>query len=117
MEWVVSNWGTILILLMIILGVVDLVRNDKDKARKWLLLAVIEAEKEYGAKTGTIKLRYVYEMFLATFPIISKFITFDQFSSMVDDALEEMKHLINTNTAVFDYVGGYSVEKIQNGGK
>lgn len=117
MEWVVNNWGTILIFLMIILGVVSIVRDDKVKAKKWLLLACIEAEKEFGSKTGAIKLRYVYDMFLATFPVLSKFITFDEFSNMVDDALEEMKHLIDTNMAVFDYVGGYSVEKIQNGGK
>lgn len=112
MEWVVNNWGTILILLMAIVGVIDLVRNDKEKAKKWLLLAVLEAEKEWGSKTGTIKLRVVYDEFLHAFPLLSKFTSFEAFSEMVDDALSEMKHLINTNMKVFEYVGGYTEEKV-----
>lgn len=101
-----SNWGVVLIVLLIIAGLVELlVIKDKKKAKEWLLLAVLEAEKEFGSKTGAIKLRYVYDMFLATFPILSKFVSFEEFSSMVDEVLEKMKHLINTNTKVFEYVG------------
>lgn len=100
-----------MIILAAIVGVVDLVRNDKEKAKKWLLFACLEAEKEFGSKTGAIKLRYVYELFISTFPLLSKFITFETFSEMVDDALEEMKHLIDTNMAIFQYVGGYEVTK------
>lgn len=101
-----NNWGTILIILIVIVGVVDLVRNDKVKAKKWLLLAVIEAEKEFGSKTGVIKLRTVYERFISTFPLLSKFVTFETFSGMVDEALVEMQHYIDTNMKIFEYVGG-----------
>ena len=104
MEWIVNNWGLLLILVMVVAGLIYLIRNDKEKAKKWLLLACLEAEKEFGSKTGVIKLRYVYNMFLATFPVLSKFMSFEQFSDMVDVALEEMKHLINTNMAVFNIV-------------
>lgn len=104
MEWIVNNWGLLLILAMVVAGLIYLIRNDKEKAKKWLLLACLEAEKEFGSKTGVIKLRYVYNMFLATFPVLSKFMSFEQFSNMVDTALEEMKHLINTNMAVFNFV-------------
>lgn len=104
MEWIVNNWGLLLILVMVVAGLIYLIRNDKEKAKKWLLLACLEAEKEFGSKTGVIKLRYVYDMFLATFPVLSKFVSFEQFSKMVDVALEEMKHLINTNMAVFNFV-------------
>ena len=104
MEWIVNNWGLLLILAMVVAGLIYLIRNDKEKAKKWLLLACLEAEKEFGSKTGAIKLRYVYDMFLATFPVLSKFMSFEQFSDMVDTALEEMKHLINTNMAVFNFV-------------
>lgn len=89
---------------MVVAGLIYLIRNDKEKAKKWLLLACLEAEKEFGSKTGVIKLRYVYNMFLARFPVLSKFMSFEQFSDMVDTALEEMKHLINTNMAVFNFV-------------
>lgn len=101
-----------MILLIITLGVVDIVRNDKEKAKKWLLLAVTQAEKEFGSKTGILKLRYVYEQFLHAFPLLSKFITFEAFSEMVDASLEEMQHYINTNMAIFQYVGGGADERI-----
>lgn len=104
MEFVVNNWGLMLIVLLVIVGLTNFIGNDKEKAKKWLLLAVLEAEKEFGSKTGAIKLRYVYELFLSTFPLLSKFISFEQFSTMVDEALEEMKHLIDTNDAVSNYV-------------
>lgn len=104
MEWIVNNWGLLLIPVMVVAGLIYLIRNDKKKAKKWLLLACLEAEKEFGSKTGVIKLRYVYDMFLARFPVLSKFMSFEQFSKMVNVALEEMKHLINTNMAVFNFV-------------
>lgn len=111
MEWIVNNWGLLLILVMAVAGLIYLIRNDKEKAKKWLLLACLEAEKEFGSKTGVIKLRYVYNMFLARFPVLSKFMSFEQFSNMVDVALEEMKHLINTNMAVFNLVAKPDEEK------
>lgn len=107
-----NNWGTILIIFLIIVGVIDIVRNDKEKAKKWLLLAVTEAEKEFGSKTGILKLRFVYEQFISVFPLLSKFVTFEAFSEMVDDALTEMQHYIDTNMAIFEYVGGYADERI-----
>ncbi len=112
MTILVDNWGVILILILAIVGAVELVIvKDKKKAKEWLLLAVLEAEKLYGSKTGAVKLRYVYDMFLATFPILSRVVSFEEFSKLVDDALDEMKHLINTNIKVFEYVGGMSEEK------
>lgn len=112
MTILVDNWGVILILILAIVGAVELVIvKDKKKAKEWLLLAVLEAEKLYGSKTGAVKLRYVYDMFLATFPILSRVVSFEEFSQMVDLALDEMKHLINTNIKVFEYVGGMSEEK------
>ena len=106
-----------MIILLVILALVDVVKNDKEKAAKWLLLACTQAEKEFGSKTGALKLRYVYEMFIANFPLLSKFVSFDEFSTMVDRALEEMKHLKDTNMAIFEYIGGYEVEKLSKEGK
>lgn len=97
---------------MITAGVVEFIKGDEAKAKKWILLAVIEAEKQFGSKTGVIKLRYVYDLFIQTFPVLSKFMSFEKFSIMVDDALEEMNHYINTNTAIFNYIGGYMEDKV-----
>lgn len=76
------------------------------KVREWLLYAVTTAEKELGAGTGKIKLRYVYDMFVARFDWLAKVITFDMFSMMVDDALEQMKAMLERNEAAQKFVTG-----------
>lgn len=112
MEFLVNNWGLALIVVVAIVGLIKFfIFKDKESATKWLLYAVLEAEKEFGSKTGQIKLRYVYDWFIKTYPFLSKFISFKEFGEMVDTSLEDMRHLINTNTAIFDYVGGCEVIK------
>ena len=56
--------------------------------------------KELGAGTGKLKLRYVYDMFVARFEWLAKVITFDMFSMMVDEALEQMRTMLDSNEAV-----------------
>lgn len=73
---------------------------------EWLLLAVVQAEKELGGKTGEIKLRYVYDKFLQRFNKVANFITFEQFSKMVDVALERMRVLLSSNAVIAHYVKG-----------
>ena len=73
---------------------------------EWLLLAVVQAEKELGGKTGEIKLRYVYDKFLQRFNKVSMFITFEQFSEMVDVALDRMRILLSSNAVIAHYVKG-----------
>lgn len=104
MDFIINNWNVWVIFVALIAASIYLVKNDKIKAKEWLLYAVIEAERNFGPKTGHIKLRYVYSYFIKKFPILSKFISFNTFSKMVDDVLEEMRHLIETNGAVSDYI-------------
>lgn len=68
--------------------------------KNWLVWAVSEAEKMLGSGTGQLKLRYVYDSAIRRFPIIAKLIPFSMFAKMVDTALEEMRIMINTNTAI-----------------
>ena len=72
--------------------------------KQWLLLAVIEAEKQLGGGTGAVKLRYVYDLFIKRFKFLSKIITFEQFSSLVDEALEVMRLMIQQNQNVAAYI-------------
>lgn len=72
--------------------------------QEWLLLAVVKAEKELGNGTGQIKLRFVYDLFLDKFKFISMFITFTQFSDLVDMALITMKEIISNNDQVKEYI-------------
>ena len=76
----------------------------EEKIIKWLLWAVIEAEKDLGSKTGKLKLVKVYDMFIEKFPWAVKAISFDRFKEMVDEALKEMRMILNSNRTIAEYV-------------
>lgn len=103
MDWIMNNWS----LLVIILATsVYFVLSGKSSVKKWLLNAVILAEKELGSQMGRVKLAQVYSDFVASYPIFSKIIPFAVFSLWVDIVLEEMRHLIETNDKVALYIEG-----------
>lgn len=114
MEWLVDNWylvvATIAIIVVSVIAVItyfQLPRSEKiKKVQEWLLYAVEKAEEEFGSATGQIKLRYVYDMFVTKFPAISKVISFDTFSFMVDAALIEFKKILKGNQALQNKVYG-----------
>ena len=95
-----------LILTLFITGVILFVINQKNNLKKWLLYIVIEAEKNLGSKMGQIKLRQAYDEFIFAYPILSKLISFNGFSKMIDNALIEMKELLSSNKALRDYIKG-----------
>lgn len=78
--------------------------------KEWLLWAVTEAEKKLGSGTGELKLRFVYDMFVEKFSFLAKVISFDTISKLVDEALEEMKKLLEENEAVKTYIVGTEEE-------
>ena len=94
----------IIILILFTTGVIFFILNQRKNIKEWLLYAVVEAEKNLGSKTGKIKLRQVYDEFIRTFPIISKIISFNLFSKFVDNALEEMKRILETNETIKEYI-------------
>ena len=79
----------------------------------WLLYAVTKAEKELGGGTGQIKLRYVYDMFVARFTWLARVISFEAFSMMVDEALERMKKMLESNKAMQTLVSGEAGETVE----
>lgn len=99
-EWL----PTILVAIVLISTGIFICVNEKKNIKKWLLLAVTEAEKALGEGTGQLKLRQVWEKFCSIAPIFSKIITFDCFSKWVDEALQEMKKILESNKKVDDYI-------------
>lgn len=114
MDFFMENWFMILAFAAIVVVAVLAVyrffklptEEQMDNLRAWLLGAVTEAEKQLGGGTGQLKLRQVYDLFVARFPWLAKVITFNTFSDMVDDALVEMRELLAKNEAVQAYVAG-----------
>ena len=116
-NFILNNLPTILLLIVFMSYIAFWVKeffllpNDKrlDKVKEWLLYAVTEAEKELGGGTGKLKLRKVYDMFIDKFSAVSSLITFEKFSDMVDEVLEEMREILDTNQNVQEYVYGEEV--------
>lgn len=114
MEFILEYWYILIAGLAVLsVGIVYAFRyfrmptNEQlEKVREWLLWAVTEAEKYLGGGTGKLKLRQVYDLFVVRFPWLAKVIPFGLFSEIVDDALEEMREMLKTNTDVKNYVEG-----------
>lgn len=113
-NFILENWFIILALVAVgmVAGIAVYRFLKQPKAaqlimvRRWLLWAVIEAEKDLGSGTGQLKLRRVYDWFLTRFPWMAKVIPFEMFDKMVVDALDEMRALLEENEAVAAYVSG-----------
>lgn len=103
-DFLVNYWFHILIGLLFVVGLVWFIINQRKNIKEWLLFAVVEAEKELGSKTGKIKLRQVYDWFINTFPIVSRIVSFNVFSKLVDAALVEMEKILATNKTIKQYV-------------
>lgn len=114
MKWIIDNWSLVVVILsaFVIATVstrkfVHLPTNEQAaKIKEWLLWAVIQAERELKGGTGALKLRYAYDLFVKAFPTIAPLVPFDIFKIWVDEALEQMKHLISTNKNINDYIEG-----------
>lgn len=72
--------------------------------KNWLVWAVAEAEAVLGSKTGQLKLRYVYDMAVIRFPIMSKLLPFGMFSKLVDAALAIMEDMITNNSSIAEAI-------------
>ncbi|MCM1324342.1 MAG: hypothetical protein NC218_09275 [Acetobacter sp.] len=112
MEFLVSNWMLIVALIAAIAvggyAIYAFVKRPTteqiSKVKEWLLYAVTAAEKELGSGTGQIKLRYVYDMFIAKFPYLVKIIPFETFSILVDEALDKFRGMLDSNTNLQNYI-------------
>lgn len=100
--------GILAVVIVIGYAIYKFTKLEKSKQleimQEWLLLAVVQAEKELGGGTGQIKLRYVYDMFLSKFKFVSKIITFEQFSALVDIALIKMNDMLQSNKQIQEYI-------------
>ena len=114
MTWLINNWS-FLVVIACVLGLIALytkkfmalpTQQQLSTVREWLLYAVIEAEKCYQSGTGALKLRATYNEFCQVFPNLVAIISFELFSKLVDEALVQMKQLLETNKDIDEYVKG-----------
>lgn len=112
MEFIIENWPVLVAAVAIVMAIIAAIvvfftsgkQEQIQKVKEWLLYATTLAEKELGGGTGKLKLRSVYDMFVVKFPWLVRVISFDYFSELVDEALVEMRNLLDTNESVKEYV-------------
>lgn len=89
---------------LILIGIIAyLFVNEKSKIKEWLKMAVAEAEKLLGEKTGQLKLHQVYEWFCSMFPFFSVILPFKVFSAWVDVALQTLDRWLD-NPHIAEYI-------------
>ena len=98
-----ENWYVIVVVLILLFGIYYTITN-KEKVKEWLKWAVTTVEKELGTKTGQLKLRKVYDMFIERFPVFSKLVPFSTFSIWVDEALIFLRNQLENNEAIKAFV-------------
>ena len=103
LTFLAENWYVIVVVLVLLFGIYYTITN-KEKVKVWLEWAVTTVEKELGTKTGQLKLRKVYDMFIERFPIFSKLVPFSTFSIWVDEALEFLRNQLANNEAIKAFV-------------
>ena len=114
MEFVMNYWYVIvgIIAVLIVAGFAVYkfaglpTKSQVAKIKEWLLFAVTKAEQELGEKTGQLKLRTVYDLFVSKFPTTAKLVSFETFSRWVDEALVEMKKMLENNKEIETIVKG-----------
>lgn len=114
MQFVIEYWYIIVALAAVVAAAGMAIRHyfglpsteQMAKIREWLVWAVTSAEKELGGGTGKLKLRRVYDLFVTRFPWLAKSVSFEVFSLLVDDALEDMREMLENNMAVKAIVNG-----------
>lgn len=120
MSQIIENWYVIVALLVAATVVVYTIyrfiglptKKQKEKVTEWLIWACIEAEKSLQSGTGQLKLRKVYDAFVAvpSFSWVSKIISFETFSDWVTIALERAKLMLVSNPDLANYVYGENAE-------
>lgn len=114
MEFLINYWYVIIgVIALLVVGGIAVYKfaglptpNQISKIKSWLLYAVTKAETELGEKTGQLKLHTVYDLFLTKFPTTAKLVSFETFSMWVDDALDEMKKMLENNKNIETLVKG-----------
>ena len=111
MEVIIPYIPYIIVALVIVGAVIAYFKGEKKSLKDVLLYLCTEAEKIYGSNTGQLKLQYVWNEACKQFKFLTTFLTFKQFSKMVDDCLVNLRHLLKTNKNMAEYVGVESEDK------
>lgn len=112
LKMIIENWLLFVIALILVMLTVYVVlkflkltpKQQLSKVKAALLYMVTEAEKELKSETGRVKRSMVWEWLIERFPVVTLFISEEKYDELLDQALEEFRKMLETNTSLYDYV-------------
>ena len=105
LNFLAANWDSILAaLVIIVVAIVCVIKQEKNIVFKMLFSLVTEAEKQYGNGTGELKLSSVISQIYEKLPSISKFIPVKTLEKWVDEGLVDAKKKWEANNNVATYI-------------
>lgn len=112
LKMIFENWLLFVIALILVMLTVYAVlkflkltpKQQLNKVKAALLYMVTEAERELKSETGRVKRSMVWEWLIERFPVVTLFITEEKYDELLDQALEEFRKMLETNTSLYDYV-------------
>lgn len=106
--WIITNWDSIVILLVVLIGLIVYIRKNGIKAIKALLLAwITQVEAEYGSGTGALKKAEVAARIYAALPAILKIIIPERvISRLIEAGLKYAKEIWAKNESIAAVASG-----------
>ena len=107
MEFLADNWAifaAFAFAAIVVILVVVYVKDKKQIINKMLYALVTEAEKKFGAKTGTLKFSYVMEKIYEVLPApIKTFVPYDTLERWIEVALANAKRNWSEEASIMAY--------------
>lgn len=95
--FIVNNWQSILVVLILVTVLIVLYKhNKKEVVRKIILSLVVQAEKELGSGTGELKYAYVIGKFYNSLPGIVKLLyTQKEIDTFITEGVAKLKEVLS----------------------
>lgn len=100
---------TVLVLFFVIAFLTKTREQQIQQLKEWLIYAVAQAEKQLGGGQGQMKLRQVFDQFIQKFPSLVPYVSFEYFSHLVDEALDQLRTMLGTNEKLQEYIGSDNI--------
>lgn len=104
-DFILANWDSILAaLVVVIVAIVAVIKQEKTIIFKMLYSLVTEAEKQYGSGTGELKLSSVVSQVYSKLPSVASIIPVKTVEKWVEEALAKAKEKWAKNSNVATYI-------------
>lgn len=106
LKWLLANWDSVLLVVMVAVLIVYLVKTGQIKILKQIAIKLVtDAEGECGAGTGIIKLSEVVAKLYAHLPNVVRILfTEKQLIQIAESVLAEAKKKWETNGNIATYI-------------